>query len=109
MNGFLVKVGKLIFCLPIFIVLFASVARADTPVAFRAGDILVSLSNGRVQWRSPDGTLIREFDTGNHGQAKGMAFDHAGNLYVPHWFAPDLATGNNIEVFTSNGIFAGHF
>src|ERR1043165_1311145 len=90
-------------------VLLAPIVKAEIPPAFKAGDILVSLSNGRVQWPASDGTLIREFDTGNHGQAKGMAFDSAGNLYVTHWFAPDLSTGNNIEVFTPNGIFAGYF
>src|SRR5438876_4907230 len=103
------KGGKFILCLTVFVLLFTAIGFADTPVGFRAGDILVSLSNGRVQWRGPDGTLIRQFDTGNHGQAKGMAFDAAGNLYVTHWFAPDFHTGNNIEVFTPNGIFAGTF
>src|SRR5439155_13781468 len=57
------------------------------------GDVFVSLddngpgapNNGVVQWHNPDGSLRRELRGNTGGQASSVAFDAAGNLYVPHW------------------------
>src|SRR5213594_160773 len=62
---------------------------------FSAGDIFVSLSNGTVQWRNPDGSLKQVLETGA-GPAKNMAVDDAGNLYVPHWYNNGSTAGNNV-------------
>jgi hypothetical protein len=50
-------------------------------------DVFVSLTNGQVQWRAPDGTLRQVMLTGSDGQASSLAFDAAKNLYVPHWWS----------------------
>ena len=73
---------------------------------FSAGDIFVSLSNGTVQWRNPDGSLKQVLETGA-GPAKNMAFDDAGNLYVPHWYNNGSTAGNNVVKLDRTGNLVG--
>src|SRR5690348_2119010 len=63
----------------------SAVAAPDATATFSPGDILVSLSNGTVQWWSSNLTLKKVLDSANGGQAKGMAFGPDGSLYVTHW------------------------
>ena len=72
------------------------------PSAFQTGDIMLSMSNGGVQWRRHDFTLVKVltsahgfFDTPDAGQAKGMAFDSSGNFYVTHWYGTQLLGGGD--------------
>lgn len=53
-----------------------------TTNAFAPGDLLVALNNGLVQWRHPDGTLVRVLNPGFgwNSDPGGMAFDANGNL-----------------------------
>ena len=78
---------------------------------FATGDVFVSLENGPVQWRRPDGTLWRTLAGAIRGTGEGMGFDAAGNLYVTRWrLDSDLAhTGNTTEVFDVNGRSLGSF
>lgn len=49
---------------------------------FQPGDVLVAVSDGKVQWRLPDGSLNMVLDTGEGGYTTGMAFDDRGHLFV---------------------------
>lgn len=49
---------------------------------FERGDVFVAVSNGKVQWRLPDGTLNATLDTGEGGFTTGMAFDDRGHLFL---------------------------
>ena len=80
---------------------------AVTP-AFETGDLLISMADGSVQWRRSDFTLVRVLTSATNGQAKGMAFDAAGNFYVTHWIGAG-STGNNIVRFDRNGNLTGVF
>src|SRR5438128_1903232 len=91
----------------VLFLLLATTSLLAAPEKFSPGDLFVSLSNGKVQWLHADGAVVKTLDTGNAGQAKGMAFDVNGNLYVTHWYSPDLITGNNAEIFNADGIFLG--
>ena len=90
----------------------ASNGLAFNPVAgspaFQAGDILISMADGTVQWRRRDWTLAKVLTSGTDGQAKGMAFDSSGNLFVTHWTGFG-SSGNNIERFDRSGNFTGFF
>jgi uncharacterized protein (TIGR03437 family) len=92
---------------------------AFNPVAggptFQTGDILLSMADGSVQWRRRDWTPVKVltksfiFNTNaDAGQAKGMAFDSSGNLYVTHWYGTGLS-GNEVVRFDRNGNGAGLF
>ncbi|MCX6622805.1 MAG: hypothetical protein NTY38_17415, partial [Acidobacteria bacterium] len=83
--------------------------------AFRAGDVLLSMADGTVQWRHRDWTLVKVLadaqifnNTVDTGQAKGMAFDSSGNLFVTHWYGDD-SSGNNVVKFDGNGNAKAHF
>lgn len=92
------------------ILLLSSGTRASSPVSFTAGDLLVSLETGPVQWRTPDGTLNRILLGTQLGTGEGMAFDPAGNLLVSRWcFDPLCASANTVEVFNTLGVPAGTF
>jgi hypothetical protein len=78
---------------------------------FAAGDVFVSLENGPVQWRRPDGTLWRTLPGAIRGTGEGMGFDAAGRLYVTRWRldSDPTHTGNATEVFDTNGQSLGSF
>jgi len=60
------------------------------------------MTDGTVQWRRRDWTLVKVLASGTGGQAKGMAFDSSGNLYVTHWIASG-SSGNDVMTFDRNG------
>jgi uncharacterized repeat protein (TIGR01451 family) len=82
---------------------------------FQTGDILLSMADGSVQWRHRDWTSLKlvtgpiffAYST-DAGQAKGMAFDRSGSLYVTHWYSAGL-TGNDVVKFDRNGSLLGFF
>jgi hypothetical protein len=79
--------------------------------AFAPGDVFVSLEPGPVQWRRPNGMLVRTLVGAIPGLGEGMGFDAAGNLYVTRWRLdsnPD-ATGNTTEVFNVSGQPSGAY
>ena len=76
--------------------------------AFQASDILVSMADGTVQWRRHDWTLVKVLASGTDGQAKGLAFDTSGNLYVTHWIGSG-SSGNDVVRFDRNGNLTGLF
>jgi uncharacterized protein (TIGR03437 family) len=80
---------------------------ADSPT-FQTGDILLSMFDGTVQWRRPDWTLVRVLTSATNGQAKGLAFDGSGNLFVTQWYGTD-SSGNDVMTFDRNGNGAGFF
>lgn len=59
-----------------------TVTQAGTNGLFAAGDVFVAITNGQVQWRRANGTLIQTLSTGESGILTGMAFDKEANLYV---------------------------
>jgi len=77
-------------------------------LTFQPGDILISMRDGTVQWRRPDWTLVKTIPSVTDGQAKGMAFDASGKLFVTHFFGTDLS-GNDVEKFDRNGKLIGSF
>ena len=78
------------------------------PAAFAPGDLFVSLENGSVQWRLPDGAPNGELLPGVPGPGEGLRFDAAGNLYVTHWCADNTCSaGNTVEKFNVNGVSEG--
>ena len=82
---------------------------ASGPPLFQMGDILVSMADGTVQWRRRDWTLVAMLPGVTDGQAKGMAFDRSGNLYVTHWYGAGDKSGNDVAVFAKNGSSIGSF
>ncbi|MBI4421620.1 MAG: hypothetical protein HY560_12415 [Gemmatimonadetes bacterium] len=78
--------------------------------AFAHGDLFVSLVSGQVQWRHPDGSLNTVLIGLVPGTARAMAFDAAGNFYVPHWCGDFLCrSGNTVEKFDPTGRAVGTF
>jgi hypothetical protein len=75
---------------------------------FAAGDVVVSLESGPVQWRRSD-TLIKTMPGAIPGTGEGMAFDVDGNLYVTRWRFDSPGTGNTTEVFDVHGQPIGSF
>jgi hypothetical protein len=79
------------------------------------GDVFVALTNGTVsgtvRWHNPDGSLRRTLTGVSDGQASSVAFDAAGNIYVPHWSSPSSPPkpGNLVERFDANGNLLGTF
>jgi hypothetical protein len=75
-----------------------------TQGGFPSGDVFVSVGNGQVQERKPDGTLVQTLDTNTGSpETTGLAFNAAGNLYVTDWTARDVTK------FTPPGTLAGSF
>jgi hypothetical protein len=86
----------------------ASSPRAAEPPSLAPGDIVVSFTDGSVQWRQADGALRATLAATVAGGAEGMRFDGAGHLYVSHWCVDgNCAIGNTIEKFDTHGASLG--
>src|SRR5439155_3258364 len=81
-----------------------------------AGDVLVAFANdGRVEWYSPDGLLKKTITGVSNTQASSVAFDAAGNIYVPHWCVKKAdgtndclsPNGNTVARFDASGTLLG--
>jgi uncharacterized repeat protein (TIGR01451 family) len=77
-------------------------------LTFQPDDILLSMKDGTVQWRHSDWTLVKIITSSTDGQAKGMALDASGNLFVTHYFGTGLS-GNDVMKFDPNGNLIGSF
>ena len=77
-------------------------------LTFQPDDILLSMKDGTVQWRRSDWTLVKIITSNTDGQAKGMALDASGNLFVTHYFGTGLS-GNDVMKFDPNGNLIGPF
>ncbi len=103
--------------LTLAIFVFAAVVAAEAQDTFQTGDILVSLSNGSVQWyRLPNTAApLHTLTSGITGQAKGMAFNSGNELFVAHWWmvdangSPVLGNGNTVAHWTNTGTFMGQW
>jgi hypothetical protein len=71
---------------------------------------VVALETGPVQWRRPDGTLVRTLAQSVAGTGEGLEFDPSGNLYVTRWCIDASCTnGNTVEMYDSRGQSLGSF
>jgi hypothetical protein len=86
-------------------------ATAGGGETFAPGDVFVSLETGPVQWRRPDGTLVRTMTGAIPGRGEGMGFDAAGRLYLTLWRLDEfpMTSGNTTEVFDVHGESIGTF
>ncbi len=75
---------------------------------FQTGDILISMTDGTVQWWRQPWMQVKVLPTLTDGQAKGMAFDTFNNLYVTHWYGAGLS-GNDVATFNQYGNSTGLF
>ncbi len=70
---------------------------------FQSEEVFVAVGNGRVQRRSPSGSLVGTLQTGSGSYTTGMAFDQADNLYVTDFGAGRIsrfdALGNLEGIF----------
>ena len=77
----------------------------DTFAQYQTGDVFVSVSNGQVQWRQPNGTLVQTLNTTQGGFTTGMALDTGNNLYATNFSASSVSKfdkfGNLIGLFGS--------
>jgi hypothetical protein len=87
-----------------------SAAVSVTVLPSGAGDVFVAIVDGSVQWRNPDGTLRQLLPFYSDGQASSVAFDAAGNVYVPHWWghSPGMP-GNTVARYDASGNLLGPF
>lgn len=88
----------------LLLALFTLSANANH-LAAEPGDLFVSLEQGPVQWRLPDGSLYRILVGTVPGTGEGMGFDASGNLYVTRWCIDPYcnSTGNTVEMFDALG------
>lgn len=80
-----------------------TVTQAGMNGLFLPGDVFVAITNGKVQWRRANGTLVQTLDTTEGGIMTGMAFDKDANLY---------ATGaaiSKVYRFSPAGLLLGTF
>jgi len=83
---------------------------SDPLTVTASNDVFVGLTDGRVLRHSPDGTLQGTLPFYSDGQVSSLAFDAAGNLYVPHWFGKAPGTPGNTVVRYDRGLnFLGPF
>ena len=75
----------------------------DTIAQYQTGDVFVAVSNGQVQWRQPNGTLVQTLNTTLGGYTTGMALDTGNNLYVTNF------SNNSVSKFDNNGNLIGLF
>ncbi len=71
--------------------------------SFKNGDVFVGVADGRIQWHSANGTLIKTLNTNQGGYTTGMAFDKASNLYVTNFSA------SSVSKFNKSGVLQGTF
>jgi outer membrane protein assembly factor BamB len=76
---------------------------ATSQSTFSKGDIFAAISDGKVNWYHPDGSLVKTLDTGQGNPTTGMAFDASGNLYVTNFSA------GNVRKFDTSGNLLGTF
>lgn len=96
-------VGLVLLLVGIYVALVSHPVQANHPT-FADGDVFVSVSNGQVQWRHPDGTLNKTLTVSSGlGYTTGMAFDAANNLYVTEF------SGQNVSKFDTSGTLLGTF
>lgn len=89
---------------------------ASAFAAFATGDVFAAISDGKVNWYRPDGTLVRTLDTGLGGYTTGMAFDTDNNLYVTNFGAGTVSrfdsSGNccadPMKLDTFGAVFSKH-
>lgn len=81
----------------------STVLMQQAHATFQRGDVFVAVSNGRVQWHLPDGTLNKVLDTGEGGFTTGMAFDDRGHLFLTGFQT------NKIYEFDAEGNLVGTF
>ena len=79
-----------------------SATSCTTTTGLATGDVFVSVGNGQVQERQPNGTLVRTLDTGLGSFTTGLAIN-GGNLYVTDFNA------NDVSKFGSDGTLIGSF
>ncbi len=68
---------------------------------FQTGDVFTAVSNGQVQWRKSNGTIVSTLSTNQGGVTTGMVFDSAGRLFVTNFSA------NSISILNQFGAFVG--
>ena len=68
---------------------------------FSNGDVFVAIGSGSVQWRRPNGSLVRTLVAPIAGNTftTGMAFDSAGDLYVTMFDSQTVAVFDNAGDF----------
>ena len=103
-----------LFCSAVALLVAGAPTGAQMPalggMSFGPGDIFLSLENGQIQWRLPDGRLNRTLVATDVGTGEGMAFDAAGTLYVARWCLTAACGGGNIiETFNKMGVSTGRF
>lgn len=80
-----------------------TITQAGSNSPFTPGDVFVAVTNGQVQWRRADGTLVQILNTGEASIMTGMAFDKNANLYVTSFET------NKVHRFSSTGLPLGTF
>jgi Prealbumin-like fold domain len=79
----------------------AAAVHAATP--FASGDVMAGVGSGSVKQFSPTGTLKNTLVGSAATYTSGMAFDHAGNLYVTGF------SSGKVDKYNTNGTFLGAF
>ena len=82
---------------------------AHDSTGYQVGDVFLGVGDSKVQWRRPDGSLVKVLDADVGGTAQnyttGMAFDAAGNLYVTSFGAGTVVKfdrhGRRLGIFGS--------
>jgi streptogramin lyase len=68
---------------------------SDPLTVTASNDVFVGLTDGRVLRHNPDGTLRGTLPSYSDGQVSSLAFDAAGNVYVPHWWGKTPGSPGN--------------
>jgi sugar lactone lactonase YvrE len=82
---------------------------AHDSTGYQLGDVFLGVGDSKVQWRKPDGSLVKVLDAVVGGNAQnnttGMAFDAAGNLYMTSFGAGTVVKfdrhGRRLGIFGS--------
>lgn len=84
-------------------ILFARTNVQAQETTFSTGDVFAAIGEGKVNWYSPQGNLIKTLRTGADGLNAGMAFDKNSALYVTNFSA------SSISKFDAHGNLVGAF